>query len=59
MSHHRNQLRSEARKAAYRDTKTDNYNPGQFTDPRQKNWYEEKYSYILNARKSWRNTKTN
>jgi len=53
MSTNRDRLRSDACKAAYKDTKRDNYNPAQFNDQRQKKWYVEKYNYILRMREFW------
>jgi len=55
MSRHRDQLRSEARKAAYKDTWSDNFNPGQFSDLRQQQWYAEKYDFIISKQGEWRN----
>lgn len=46
MSKHRDMLRSEARKAAYRDTRQNRFNPSQFEDLRQQEWYVEKYHFI-------------
>lgn len=53
MSTNRDRLRSEACKAAYKDTRRDNYNPAQFEDQRQKKWYAEKYSFIVRMRGFW------
>jgi len=54
MSRHRDKLRSEARKAAYKDTWIDSFNPVQFSDVRQQQWYAEKYNFILSKRSEWR-----
>lgn len=55
MSRHRDKLRSEARKAAYKDTWSDKFNPVQFNDVRQQQWYADKYNFILRKRSEWRN----